>query len=94
MIENDSNVFSKWFENLLLKMLEKYFDRFMEMAEQRSVKSGFIKRESACKYYDGISVNTLLKYEDKGLKRIEPIEGGTVYYSIAELDRFMLLYEK
>lgn len=94
MNETNGNVFSNWFESLLLKMLEKYFDRFIELAEQRNIKPGFIKRKNACKYYDGISENTLLKYEDEGLKRIEPIEGGTVYYSIEELNRFMLLYQK
>ncbi|MBO0421400.1 hypothetical protein [Enterococcus plantarum] len=83
---NVDNVFSNWFENSLLNLLEKYFDKFTELAEARVNKPRFIKQKNALKYYDGINAATLKKYESLGLKRCEPIEGGVVYYQTSELD--------
>ncbi|WP_348920152.1 hypothetical protein [Enterococcus rotai] len=87
---NTGNVFSNWFEKLLLNLLEKYFDKFTELAEARVDKPGFIKQKNALKYFDDIDAATLKKYESLGLKRCEPIEGGIVFYQTSELDRFML----
>lgn len=93
MNENSGNVFSSWFEKLLISLLEKYFETFLKLAEERASKPKFIKQKNISDYYDGCSVDTLAKYEEKGLKRCEPIEGGNVFYSTEELDRFMLKYQ-
>ncbi|WP_086348501.1 hypothetical protein [Candidatus Enterococcus clewellii] len=93
MNENDSNVFSRWFENKLLDLVEKLFNRFMSMKEQQTTPAGFIKQKNALKFYDGIDAKTLSEYEALGLKRCEPIEGGNVFYEIAELKRFMRKYQ-
>ena len=87
---NIGNIFSDCFENLLLNLLEKYFDKFVKIAEEQVDKPVFIKQKNAIKYYDNIDAATLKKYELQGLKRCEPIEGGSVYYHVKELDRFML----
>ncbi|MBO0467555.1 hypothetical protein JZO73_08410 [Enterococcus plantarum] len=84
------NIFSNWFENSLLNLLEKYFDKFTELAEIRVNKPRFIKQKNTLKYYDGIDAATLKKYELLGLKHCEPIESGVAYYQTSELDRFML----
>ncbi|MGX7203524.1 hypothetical protein BCR22_14035 [Enterococcus plantarum] len=87
---NVGNVFSNWFENSLLNLLEKYFDKFTELTEARMNKPRFIKQKNALNYYDGIDAAMLKKYESLGLKRCESIESGVVYYQTSELDRFML----
>lgn len=91
--QNSGNVFSLWFEKILLSTLEKYFERFIELAEDRERKPAFIKQKSVSKYYEGVTPDTLKKYEALGLKRCEPVTGGNVYYSIKELDRFMLEHQ-
>ncbi|MGX7150588.1 hypothetical protein [Enterococcus ureasiticus] len=55
---NIGNIFSNCFENLLLNLLEKYFDKFAELAEARVNKPVFIKQKNALKYYDGIDAAT------------------------------------
>lgn len=90
--QNTGNVFSNWFEKLLLNLLEKYFDRSLQLAEERVNKPVFIQQKNVPLYYDGVSLPTLKKYEDLGLKRCEPVEGGNIYYPVSELDRFMLSY--
>lgn len=91
--QNTGNVFSNWFEKLLLNLLEKYFDRFLQLAEERANKPEFIQQKSVPRYYEGVSMPTLKKYEKLGLKRCEPVEGGNIYYQASELDRFMLLHQ-
>ncbi|MGJ0706650.1 hypothetical protein [Enterococcus avium] len=86
------NLFSQWFEDHLLKQLSKLFERFIEINEQNKLQ-GFIRRENALKYYDGISEGTLRTYEKLGLKRFEPVENGYIYYSVEELNRFMFEHE-
>lgn len=91
-MDERSNVFSSWFESLLIAKLGNLFDRFIELSKQYNEK-GFIKRENALKYYDDISEGTLIKYENMGLKRYQPIAKGTVFYSREELNKFMLRFE-
>ncbi|GGC74542.1 MerR family transcriptional regulator [Enterococcus wangshanyuanii] len=90
---NENSMFSSWFETVILKTLEKYFEKFLDLANQRSVKPIFIQKKNVGLYYDGVSKDTLKAYEEKGLKRCEPIQGGNVYYHVDELERFMLKYQ-
>lgn len=87
-------MFSEAYEQELLKQHQETYAKMLELVEVQSQKPPFIQQKNVPKYYDGISIATLLKYEKKGLKRYEPISGGNVFYYTKELDRFMLANEK
>lgn len=87
-------MFSFEYEQELLKQHQQTYQRMIELAEQQVQKPPFIQQKNVSKYYDGVSIGTLLKYEKNGLKRYEPIEGGNVFYYTKELDRFMLENQK
>ena len=87
-------MFSESYEQELLKQHQETYQRMVELAEKQAQKPPFIQQKNISKYYDGISIGTLGKYEKQGLKRYEPIEGGNVFYYTKELDRFMLENQK
>lgn len=87
-------MFSENYERELLKQHQEAYQRMVELAEKQAQKPPFIQQKNISKYYDGISIVTLGKYERMGLKRFEPISGGNVFYYTKELDRFMLENEK
>ncbi len=66
----------------------------LNLAEQSIEKPEFIQQKDVPKYFGGISINTILSFESKGLKRCEPISGGKIYYHRKELERFMLDHQK
>lgn len=87
-------MFSEDYEQELLKQHRETYSRMLELVELQAQKPPFIQQKNVSKYYDGISIATLLKYERNGLKRYEPISGGNVFYYTKELDRFMLENQK
>lgn len=87
-------MFSEDYEQELLKQQQKVYMKLLELAEKQAQKPPFIQQKNVSKYYDGVSIGTLLKYEKNGLKRYEPISGGNVFYYTKELDRFMLENQK
>lgn len=87
-------MFSESYERELLKQHKETYQRMVELAEKQAQKPPFIQQKNVTKYYDDISIGTLLKYEKMGLKRYEPVEGGNVFYYTKELDRFMLENQK
>ncbi len=87
-------VFSKEFEQKLLEESQVIFEKMVNLAEQSVEKPEFIQQKDVPKYFGGISINTILSFESKGLKRCEPISGGKIYYHRKELERFMLDHQK
>lgn len=87
-------MFSEDYEQELLKQQQETYIKMLELAEEQAQKPPFIQQKDVSKYYLGISIGTLLKYEKMGLKRCEPVEGGNVFYYTKELDRFMLENQK
>lgn len=87
-------MFSEDYEQELLKQHRETYAKMLDLVENQVQKPPFIQQKNVSKYYDGVSVGTLLKYEKNGLKRYEPIEGGNVFYYTKELDRFMLENQK
>ena len=88
------NFFSIEYEQELLKQHRETYQRMIELVEQQVQKPPFIQQKDVSNYYKGISVGTLIRYERQGLKRSEPVEGGSVWYATSELDRFMLENQK
>lgn len=86
------NIFSDLFEKEMIESIIKLVDQYL-LVHENQADSGFIKRENALKYFDDISEGTLIKYERLGLKRYQPIEKGTVFYSKEELNKFMMKFE-
>ncbi|UDM74020.1 hypothetical protein [Vagococcus fluvialis] len=87
-------MFSEDYEQELLKQHRETYAKMLKLVEAQAQKPPFIQQKNVPKYYDGISIATLLKYEKNGLKRYEPISGGNVFYYTKELDRFMLENQK
>ncbi|MBL1225849.1 hypothetical protein [Enterococcus sp. BWR-S5] len=87
-------LFSKEFEQKLLEESQVIFEKMLNLAEQSVEKPEFIQQKDVPKYFGGISINTVLSFETKGLKRCEPISGGKIYYHRKELERFMLDHQK
>lgn len=87
-------VFSDNYEQKLLEEQKEIFSKWIQLAEQLAEKPRFIQQKNVTKYYEGVSIGTLLKYERLGLKRCEPVADGKVYYYTKELDRFMLEHVK
>ncbi|MDT2849722.1 hypothetical protein P7H60_11275 [Vagococcus carniphilus] len=87
-------MFSDSYEQELLKQHRETYAKMLELVEQQAQKPPFIQQKDVSNYYKGISVGTLLRYERQGLKRSEPVEGGSVWYATSELDRFMLEHQK
>lgn len=87
-------LFSKEFEQQLLEESQVIFEKMLNLAEQSVEKPEFIQQKDVPKYFGGISINTVLSFETKGLKRCEPISGGKIYYHRKELERFMLDHQK
>ncbi|MGM0219047.1 hypothetical protein [Enterococcus sp. AZ126] len=84
-------MFSSEFEQKLFNYIKQVHMDMLRRAEmQANNLPEFIKQKNVENYYDGISINTLHKYEQHGLKRCKPIEDGSVYYQKKELERFML----
>lgn len=87
-------MFSHEYEQQLLKQHQEAYQRMVELAEKQAERPPFIQQKNVTKYYDNVSINSILKYERMGLKRYEPVPGGSVFYYTKELDRFMLSNEK
>lgn len=87
-------LFSKEFEQKLLEESHVIFEKMLNLAEKSAEKPEFIQQKDVPKYFGGISINTILSFESKGLKRCEPISGGKIYYHRKELERFMLDHQK
>lgn len=91
-MEKYDTLFSESFEKELISKIFSLVRQSLELSQSNDQR-GFIKRENAQAYFDSISEGTLIKYEDLGLKRYQPVEGGTVFYRKEDLDEFMLQYK-
>lgn len=89
-----NGLFSEDYERELLRKHQETYEKMIELVEKQAQKPPFIQQKNVSKYYDGVSIGTILKYEKMGLKRYEPVEGGNVFYYTKELDRFMLENQK
>lgn len=82
-------MFSESFERKICEMVKKMVEEAFEDFKRSVVPTGYIKQKDVLKFYKGIDVDTLTKYEKLGLKRHRPVEGGLVWYKISELESFM-----
>ncbi|MCH4169343.1 MAG: hypothetical protein LKF42_08820 [Streptococcaceae bacterium] len=78
------------------KLVDFVFDKVDEELKQRQIlltEPKFISQKKLIDEYE-LAYNTLAKYEELGLKRSEPIEGGKIFYETADVIDFFRKYKK
>lgn len=83
------SLLSPIFEQALLDHIGSLFEATKRTAEKEAITPRYIRKSNIKKYVD-VSTGTLAEWEKRGLKRIEPIEDGAVFYDTKEIDRFMV----
>lgn len=78
---------------------ERIADKIISICEESCIKllkskisdERYLRAKQACKYCGGVDVNTLKKWESKGLTPI--IVGRVVVYDRVDIDSFMLKHK-